>query len=236
MHLEPRVGRGERARLCLAAAGIVRIVAQVGHDHGVVGKRAVGQVHRKLRERHQVLQLLLVIHHVGEKRDDVVPPRIAPRITACITHGWQVFRVRLPRFPCREQPSDEVVLGDDTRVVVIVRDDLPHRQHEVVADGRMRVRVVFRRKPIVPCEALQVRHRRAVDHPRIVRVLLDHDEDVPDPRHPTGCRRGRSALCARRDGERGHERQSACAHSGLRNSDRAGSRASSSSVTSYPAR
>ena len=76
--LEPRIGRAQRA--------VVRVVAQVRHQHRVVGQRARRQVHCELAERHHVVPLRRVVHHIREQRDDVVLPGVFASTGPGVSH------------------------------------------------------------------------------------------------------------------------------------------------------
>ena len=165
------------------------IVAQIGHDVRVVRQRPVGQVRRELRERHQPPNLRGVVHDVREQRERIVLPGVIPDVPAGIPYVRQVLRVRLPGPSGLEQLPDDVVVGHDRRVVVVVGDDLPDVHHEVVADGRVGVRIVLRREPVLLRQAVEIRHRRAADHIRVVGVLLRDDEHVPEG-HSSFCPAG----------------------------------------------
>ena len=161
-----------------------------------------------------------VVRNIRQQRDDVVPAGVLARVRADVADRRQVFRVRLPRLPgCHEVP-DDVVVRDDPRVVVVVRDDLADGHHEVVTDRRVRIGVVLRRQTVLLGQTLEVRHGRAVGHSRIGGVLLDHHDDMPEQRHGIAGHGGPPVPAARQRGERhdrGHARDHA--HCGSRSSD-----------------
>src|SRR5467141_189588 len=56
--LEPRIGGAERA--------IVRVIAKIGDDEGIVGEGCRVQIGGELTEEHEVLRLLGMVLKVGE--------------------------------------------------------------------------------------------------------------------------------------------------------------------------
>ncbi len=167
-------------------AAAVRVVAQVRHDERVVRQRLVGEVAGELRERHQPLALQRVVHDVRQVGQGIVPPGVGAGAVPRVAHGRQILGVRLPRLPRGDQASHDVVPRHGPREIVVVGDRVADGEHEVVSDGRVGVGVVLRGETIPLREAVQVRHRRAADHVRVVVVLFHHDEDVVKARRRVG--------------------------------------------------
>ena len=105
-----------------------------------------------------------------------------------------------------EQSPHDVVHRHDRGIAVVVGDDLPRPQHEVVADGRMGVGVVLRREAVLPRETIEIRHRRAVQGVGVVVILFGYEEDVSGLRYANTDGSGVLRLAGKDESER-NERQ-----------------------------
>src|SRR2546425_3258633 len=108
---------------------------------------------------------------------------VAISVAAHISDRRQVFGILLPGFPGAEQMSNDVVGRDFAGKVVVVGDDLTGGEHEVVADGRVRVRVVALGVGVSGRQAVQIGHVASVaDDLRKAVIFLQRDENVPNLR------------------------------------------------------
>ena len=105
---------------------------------------------------------------------------ILASVSAVIPLEGYRFRIFLPGFSRGQQFANYIVHGHGLGVAVVVGDDLPGRKHEVIADGRMGVRVISLGHRIAGCQTIQIRHRRVADDVAIAVVLFHHNEYVID--------------------------------------------------------
>src|ERR1700730_819258 len=130
--VEPSVGGAERA--------IMRVVAKIGDDEGIVGKIGGGQVRGKLGEENEVLCLrgvVLDIPHVGK---GIMANGVIALVSAGITDDREILGVGLPGFSGGEQLMDDIIVGDGKRLRRFGIDDreyFPRGELEIIWDGRM---------------------------------------------------------------------------------------------------
>ena len=150
--LEPVVGGAE--------ATIVGSIATVRADERVVGQVAGRQIGGEMRERYQVLLLRGAVMYVSEISNgnmaDIVLSPAAGGIAAQVAHRGQALGISFPGFSRSHQFAHHVVRGDGQAgggFTVIVGEGLAGGEHEVVADGRMRIGVIPRGQSILTHQA-----------------------------------------------------------------------------------
>ena len=179
--LEPGIRGTERA--------VVRVIAKIGDDEGIVGEVDGVQIGSELTEGHEVLRLLGIVLHVGEIGERIV----TDGVVAGVADRWKIFGVRLPGFASGEEVADDVVYRDREgvwREGVDERESLSGGELEIVWDGGMRVGEIVCREALLVGEAVQVGHRGISDDVGVVGVFLDDDEDMAEAHALTGRRRG----------------------------------------------
>jgi len=88
---------------------------------------------------------------------------------------------------------DDVVDANCSCIRIVAGDELAGGEHEVVADGGMKVRVVLRGQSVLRGEAVQVGHSGVADDLGIAAVFFDDQHDMSEGRNRAGgSRRGRS--------------------------------------------
>ncbi len=115
--LEPRIGGAERA--------IVRVIAKIGDDEGIVGEVSGVQIGGELTEEHEVLRLLGIVLHVGEIGERIVADGVTARVASGVADRWKIFGVRLPGFACGGEVADDLVCIDGK---VVRRDGVGERE------------------------------------------------------------------------------------------------------------
>ena len=70
----------------------------------------------------------------------------------------KTFCIRFEGLSSREQVAHDVVARNGAAEAILIGDDLTGRQHEVVANRRMRICIVLRGQAVFICQAVQVRH------------------------------------------------------------------------------
>ncbi len=103
---------------------------------------------------------------------------VGASIAAGVSDEGQIFGILLPGFSGRDQVPNDIVGCDRAGKPVVIGNDLPGGQHKVIADGRVRVRVVALSVAIGRRQAFQVWHVIVADDTVIGFVFFQHDEDV----------------------------------------------------------
>ena len=124
VRLQPGIGGAERA--------VVRVVAKIGDDEGIIWKVGGVQIDGKLTEGHEVLRLLGIVLHVGEIGERIVADGVAPGVAAGVADRWKIFGVRLPGLARGEKVTDDVVCVDGE---VMGRDGVGERQRRECLSG-----------------------------------------------------------------------------------------------------
>ena len=88
--LEPRIGGAERA--------IVRVIAKIGDDEGIVGEVCRVQIGGELTEGHEVLHLLGIVLHVGEIGKRIVAGGVTAGVVAGVADSRKDLRRKTSRF------------------------------------------------------------------------------------------------------------------------------------------
>src|SRR6266567_7493868 len=83
--LEPRIGGAERA--------IVRVIAKMGDDEGIVGEVCRVRIGGELTEGHEVLHLLGIVLHVGEIGKRIVADGVTAGVVAGVADSRKDFQV-----------------------------------------------------------------------------------------------------------------------------------------------
>ena len=156
------------------------VVVVVRNDKRVLRQRAIGQVRPELAKGDQVLGLSAVVAHVGKIRERVVVLGVTARVTARISHGGQILRIFLPGFPGLDELANDIVVRNSVGKTIVVCDDLPGGQHEVITDRGMCVRIVALRESVSRRQAVQIRHVGIAKDARIAVVFFHHDKNVPN--------------------------------------------------------
>ena len=158
-------------------------IERVRRNPHEVGQRSAAHIHRELRERNDVRSLCRRVAHIAEIRKRIVPLVVKPAIASQVSGARDAFFIRLPGQALGYDFLNQVVVGDSSAECIIDRLRIPRRQHEVIWNRGMRVRVVTRQRRILRRQAIQVWHRRIADHIGIAGILQNHDGDMSELRH-----------------------------------------------------
>lgn len=186
--LEPDIGGAERA--------VVRVIAKIGDDEGIVGEVDGVQIGSELSEGHEVLHLRGIVLRVGEIGERIVADGVAAHVVAGVADRWKILGVGLPGFAGREEDADDVVCVDGETVrrdgigETERRESLSGGELEIVWARGMCVCEVVCRKTVLVGKGVQVGHRGISDDVTVIGVFLDDNEDVAKRHTLTGRRRG----------------------------------------------
>src|SRR5436190_5069953 len=145
--LQPGIRRAQTA--------VMPVMQHVGHDEGELGKALIREIRRKLCEWYQVV-FLGAVGHVRKVGEWVVMFHIGIDVASRVTCLRKTVNVGLPRLAGGEQMPNHIVLRQCATKSVIVCNDLAGAEHEVIADGRMRIRVILRCQCVFAGKTVQV--------------------------------------------------------------------------------
>ena len=111
-----------------------------------------------------------------------MPACVIADIRLNVASVGQALLVRFPGFARSHQMAHHIIGRDRAGVAVVIGDDLARRQHEIVANRRMRIGVVLRPEAVAFGQAIQIRHRRIADDTRVVVVLFNDNKNVLENR------------------------------------------------------
>ena len=125
----------------------MRVIQRIWRNERKIRQSAVCEIGRKLRKRNQIARLAGT-NDVGKICKRIVVLQIRTGISSEISHARQPFGVAAPGLFGFHQLAHNVVIGDHAAERVVDGLDLPRREHEVVADGRMNIGIIASGKPI----------------------------------------------------------------------------------------
>jgi hypothetical protein len=205
---EQRYYAGLQPTVSLQRRTVVRVVVNVGNDEGELRQRVVGQVDSELRERrNDAIGDLGVIRHIGEQRERVVADDVSPGVSAQITLG-DAFGIDFESYAGSEHAAGDVIHVPHLRRAVVRGENLSCCEHEVIADGWMRVGVVTGGECAVTDQRIQIGPIRGVSYyAGVALIFLHHEHHVFAGRNHVG------------DGERGGAGDGAVLNAGGRYGD-----------------
>ncbi len=92
------VGFVKDARIGGAERAIVRVIAKMGDDEGIVGEVCRVQIGGELTEGHEVLHLLGIVLHVGEIGKRIVADGVTAGVVAGVADSRKDLRRKTSRF------------------------------------------------------------------------------------------------------------------------------------------
>jgi len=181
--LEPLIRDGTSRK-----GAVVPVIAKVGGDERIIWQHVCSKIVsepqvRILKSDIAVQTVALHIRNVGNR---AVPDGVLAAVSPKIAGARQTFRITLPRLAnCLHLPNNVIAgiwesAGTRIAAVVVGRDHAP-AQVVVVADGRVRGRVIVSRKAALDLEAAQKRHATSVvraAYISVVGVLFHHDNHM----------------------------------------------------------
>ena len=136
----------------------------------------MGYIAGKLRKWPDVsLRHRLTVGNVGQHREGIVPDQVQSCISSKISLG-DAFRIDFEGDTRSEHPSRNIIYVPYGGGAVVVRQYLPCRQHEIVSDGRMRIRVVVGSECPGADEMIQVRPDAGLAHYGGIALIFFHDQ------------------------------------------------------------
>ena len=185
--LEPGIGGAERA--------VVRVVASIRDDEGIVGKVGGVEIGDELSEGYEILHLLGIVLHVGEIGKGITADGVTAGVAASVADRRNIFGIRLPGLARGKELAGDVVcvdgevmrrygVGERER-----RENLSGGELKIVRARGMRVGEVVCREAVLAGEAVEVGHRGIGDDVTVIGVLLDDNEDMAKPHALSGRRR-----------------------------------------------
>src|SRR2546425_767451 len=125
------------------------IIANIRYDERVIRQMVVRQISRQLGERNYVQRLHTAVDYIGEIRERVVMFYVKSRISSQVTHRRQALCIGLPSLTRRQQVAYHVVCSHCPGEVIIVGDNLPGGEHEIVSEGGMGIGVILCRQAVL---------------------------------------------------------------------------------------
>src|SRR5262249_3877599 len=137
---------------------IMGIMLRVGNDERILRQGVISEIAGELRKRNYVCRLSAIAGDVGKVGERIVMLQVPIYVLAGVASPRQTLGISTPGFPGSNQLAHDVIVRHGSRECVIVGDDLARGQHEVISNGRVRVREIVCRQSELTGERVQKRH------------------------------------------------------------------------------